>query len=610
MSVTIPESMKCIDEYAFGFITNEKLVEVINYSDVPLDNEYYICNFAKYTKDIHQGESKLDAVGDYIFYSHDGVNYLMGYTGAEKNITLPESYGGEPYEIYNYAFAYNNIIESVVIPYGVTAIGEKAFEGCKSLKNVEESIDDYTFCVSDSSVSSNKQKEGVEQDGFLFREVEGKIYLVGYIGSETRLTLPESFGGKKYDIYNEAFWDMRDITEVIIPEGVTQIWGSAFKGCSSLVKVTLPESVTYMSVGVFAGCSSLEEITIPSGITEINNHTFDGCTELSRVRLHDNITLINQDAFYNCSSLRHIVLPWDLTDIRDRVFEGCGELSGILIPKFVNHIGARTFNGCTNMTNIAVLEKNEYFESVDGVLYLDSKLKQYPLGKRDESFTVPEEIEIIGDRAFAYSPYLKNVIISNSVTTVKDYAFYKCSALESVTLGNSVNTIGEGVFNGCKSLESIELPDSLNTIGARAFSNCESLSSITVGEGNPWYKSIDGNLYSKNGKTLIQYATGKTDKSFTVPDSVTALRDKAFADCTFLETVVIGKNVTTIGYYTFSLCYNMKQVIFANTEGWWTDDHPDHYWGIEIPKEVLSDPYEAARALLFHDYGDDWYYFG
>jgi uncharacterized repeat protein (TIGR02543 family) len=89
--------------------------------------------------------------------------------------------------------------------------------------------------------------------------------------------------------------------------------------------------------------------------------------------------------------------------------------------------------------------------------------------------------------------------------------------------GKMVTSIGESAFAFCSSLTSITIPNSVTSIGDGAFRGCSSLTSINVGEDNTEYCSIDGNLYSKDGSTLIQYAIGKTASSFTIPNSVTSM---------------------------------------------------------------------------------------
>lgn len=78
----------------------------------------------------------LVEVGNFIFYDDGEKHYLYGYSGIDRDVTLPESYNGKKYEINEYAFMSCSSIKTVTIPSGVTKIGAMAFEYCSSLEAV------------------------------------------------------------------------------------------------------------------------------------------------------------------------------------------------------------------------------------------------------------------------------------------------------------------------------------------------------------------------------------------------------------------------------------------------------------------------------------------
>ena len=241
--------------------------------------------------------------------------------------------------------------------------------------------------------------------------------------------------------------------------------------------------------------------------------------------------------------------------LRDSVTE-------ITIPSGVTSIEESTFLYCKNLTAITIDQGNSTYRDIDGSLYTkDGKaLLKYPIGKSDTSFTLPEGVATIGKYAFGNCSALTSINIPDSVTSIGDDAFSNCYALTSINIPAGVTSIGSWAFSSCKSITGIDIPDSVASIGKRAFRGCTSLESITVHPENQSYASKDGSLYTKDGKTLIQYAIGKTDASFAIPDGITRIDDNAFYDCEILDSIVIPDSVTSIGDDAFRYCSALTSI--------------------------------------------------
>lgn len=225
------------------------------------------------------------------------------------------------------------------------------------------------------------------------------------------------------------------------------------------------------------------------------------------VSIPDTVERIGDSAFYNCQSLETVIIPSSVSEI-----------------SYDNP----AFSRCISLKNIIVDEDNADFVSVDGVLYSKdlSILYQYPVAKPNTEFAIPDTVEAIG-------PY---------------------------------------AFSGCKSIVSIYVPQSVKIMGRVSFAyecdvfhNCESLTDITVNVNNGYYKSIDGNLYTKDSKSLLQYANGKQEAEFTVPDYVENIGSYAFADSKNLKNVIIPASVVFIEGNAFENCASLEEaVIYAS----------------------------------------------
>ena len=285
----------------------------------------------------------------------------------------------------------------------------------------------------------------------------------------------------------------------------------------------------------------------------------------------ESVETISASAFKGCSSLTSIEIPDSVITIGIWAFSGCDSLANVVIPDSVTSIGVGAFSGCHSLISIAVDENNIAYKDIDGNLYTkDGKtLVQYAIGKTDTTFIIPDGVEIIEYEAFYDCDSLASVAIENSVKTIGSYAFSHCSSLESVVIGNSVETIDYSAFSYCDSLMSVVIGDSVSSIANDTFCNCSSLTSITVDENNTAYKDIGGNLYTKDGKTLVQCAIGKADTSFMIPEGVETIGYYAFDNCDSLTSIVIPDSVTKIGFYAFSGLSDLTDVYYTGTEEEW-----------------------------------------
>ena len=176
-------------------------------------------------------------------------------------------------------------------------------------------------------------------DGYYVR-----FYVYG-LTNMTTATIHDTYQGEKVvGLRGNTFSNMPFLSEVTLPDSITEIRGQAFKNCRSLESVTLPEHLTYLGGEAFYHCSSLEEVNLPAGLTEIRGNTFEECSSLLRIEIPDNVTRIGGHAFYGNTSLEEVVISPDskLQQIGSSAFRCCDSLREITLPRGVS-VNERAF---------------------------------------------------------------------------------------------------------------------------------------------------------------------------------------------------------------------------------------------------------------------------
>ncbi len=391
----------------------------------------------------------------------------------------------------------------VVIPDGVTSIGEFAFTNSFNLNSVT---------IPDSVTK-------VAQRAFWNCRDLGAV----------------SFPDGLVEIGTQAFELCTSLTSVSFPDSLIKIGSSAFKECSSLTDIVIPDSVTQIGNDAFACCSNLVSVTLSDNITTIPEGAFWGCINLPDVTIPDGVTAIERDSFRKCEALIEITIPNGVTHIGYDAFSGCNSLSSITIPDNVKEIQPRAFTASANLKEICVSPGNSFYAEKDGVLFTNDMktLLQYPMGKSEKSYTIPNGVKIIGTDAFpSHNKNLTSIIIPEGVITIGEGSFSGLN-LTSVNLPNSITTIGGGAFSSCELLNDVTIPDRVTTIESNTFGGCSSFSNIII------------------------------------PDNVTSIGNSAFGHCTNLISITIPNKVTTIEYAAFDECGKLKDVYYGGTEKQW-----------------------------------------
>ena len=543
--ITIPSSVTSIGNYAFDSCTGIKVVtsKIAEPFEVNAFN-WELCNNAtlvvpegkisaykevsgwnSFAFTIEEGQTVYDVPVEqtddqgltYRLRQGDDNSIYYSVTGhTEKlkaDIVIPAELDGCPVRAIE-GWLFNNCtdISSITFPNNELVIGEFAFNGCNSITTITflgskaivgngafqgcYGLNDLKIYVLDAAEFCNNQILGAfdnpigYSDGNTWKEKYFTLHLI-----------------EKDDAGNE-----NEITDYVIPEGVTSIGKAAFKGYIDLSSITIPNSVTEIGDDAFQGCTGLSSVTIPNSVTSIGNDVFRYCTLLSSVKLGKNVRSIGDYAFFGCTSLESITLPKKLESIGDNAFSGeysssdyryhgC-PLTSISIPGSVKTIGNGAFAYCYNLVLVSfgTVEDEE-----DGGL--TSIGDEAFLGCAFTSITLPNSVTTIGRRAFADNNKLTTAVLGDALKEIKDQTFDNCGALTSVTIPDGVTSIGERAFRWCYQLTSVIIPQSLISMGENVFEGCP-LKSIDLPDG---ITAIPANLFQNNDLEYIKL--GKNVKS-------------------------------------------------------------------------------------------------
>ena len=453
-------------------------------------------------------------------------------------------------------------LTSITIGSGVTNIGEDAFYKCTGLTSIYYTGDVAGWCEISGLDKLMSSSRTLYIGG---NKIEGELIIpdgVTSIGNSafrgcsglTSITIPDSVTS----IGNSAFSGCSGLTSITIPDSVTRIGESAFYGCSSLESITIPfvGGGYYSYEKVFGYIFGYRESssTVSGAINQYDNFWYYIPTSLKTVVIGDGATSIPNNAFYNCTELTSVTIPDSVTSIGEDAFNECTGLTSITIGSGVTNIGEDAFYKCTGLTSIYYTGDVAGWCGISGLHKLMSSSRTLYIGgnKIEGELIIPDGVTSIGSFAFSGCTGLTSVTIGNSVTSIGQYAFYGCRGLTSITIPDSVTRIGESAFDGCSSLKSVTIGSGVTSIGKSAFENCSSLTSIIIPDG---VKSI--------GYSAFKNCTGLT--SITIPDSVTSIDSFAFSGCTGLTSVTIGNSVTSIGYSAFYCCTGLTSVTIGNS---------------------------------------------
>ena len=466
----------------------------------------------------------------------DGICYNLINKGLLAEVTAnPNRYSGD-----------------VVIPssvsyegseYMVTSIGSEAFSRCSDMTSL--TIPVSVTKIGGGAFGGNKNLSALHISDL-------KVWCSIPFDNPTANPLAEA---------HHLYLNGEEITELVIPQGITSISEYAFTGCSALTSLQIPESVTKIGVGAFEACSSLVSLTLPGSLDIISAFLFKSCKSLTSVVLPEGVKNIGLYAFQDCSSLVSVTLPSSITGVDQFSFEGCKELKDVYchakeVPFIADNALKDSYPEYITLhvpeESIDAYKATEVWKDFKEIIDLDSKSSDASTGMSSDAVNLNGLFyKLIGKGLVAEvisdpegSKYSGDVVIPSSVS-------YEGSEY-------TVTSIGSEAFSRCSDMTSLTIPVSVTKIGGGAFGGNKNLSALHISDLKVWCSiPFDNPTANPLAEAHHLYLNGEEITELVIPQGITSISEYAFTGCSALTSLQIPESVTKIGVGAFEACSSL-----------------------------------------------------
>ena len=175
---------------------------------------------------------------------------------------------------------------------------------------------------------------------------------------------------------------------------------------------------------------------------------------------------------------------------------------------------------------------------------------------------LPDSLIHLGNGCFGESSITTNdngVYYVGKYITGSDGRYFDTYSIKEGTV-----SIADNAFGDQEEMTKITIPKSLKSVGNEFLEYCPSLSCIEVDNDSDYFKTVDGSLFSKDGKKLIRYAIGKENSEYTIPNGVEEIGDNAFMHCNNLHFITTPDTLKNINNSAFKNCQYLYEINIPN----------------------------------------------
>ncbi len=534
---------------------------------------------------------------------------------AEKN-------AAEDFEIVDGVLRkYKGKSKSVVIPEGVTAIGNAAFTRPEIFEITDIKLPKSVISVSGAAFAIHENvKFEVDkgnpkyyvQDNCLIEAGSKKL-----VRGNSNSIIPEGI----LSIGEFAFSYCKNLKPPLIPNSVTSVGRRAFYSCEGLTSLALPEFLRSIGDEAFWSCKNLKKLNIPMRVADIGVNPFLECEQI-KVEVD-----INNQSFYTeggclierkskrlISGCSGSVIPSGIETIGAQAFWGCSSLAKIIIPNSVRSIESLAFYGCplksVSLPDGCKCENNsfprgcEVSKAVPTLSPAEAKrLREEEARKAAEAKRLEEERikreavdrvrEAAENRRFAEAQkkaeaeaaerkrnaiqdLMKRAMEADrekkeeEACRLEEEKRKKEAAKKASPTSTPDLVISDGVLKKYNGVDyTVSIPDGIKKIGNNAFQNCKNLRSVTMPEsvteiGDLAFESCQGLKLihlSKNIKAIgtAAFANCTSLTEFEIPKGLRSLSPHVFSGMS-IKSIMIPEHITEIGNNAFSNCKLLKSI--------------------------------------------------
>lgn len=492
-----------------------------------------------------------------------------------QRITIPSKviYDGEEYEVMfirDGAFEDCDNLTSIILPDSLRMISSSTFRGCYDKIKEIYLPDNLLLSTSAMDCLSNLQRYLVSDKNKYHSAIDGVLF-----NKEKNMILrfPKGRGGA-YSIPNgvsciggHAFKDCIKLTSIDIPGSVKSIGGYAFYECKGLSNINISDGVEKIELRAFDGVENCEKLYIPKSVRDIGSYAFDHIEKLKEfIVSEDNMHYSSENGvLFNKNKTELIRCPQGKTDtytipnsveyLTKGAFSSCS-LDSINLPSNLEfrEIGRGVFMFCEKLSSISIPE---------GVIAIDNMAF---LGcEKLVSVNLPNSLEIIGEESFAQCNSLEQIYIPANVREIDPIAFYSDNIKKFIVSedNETYSSTDDGMLLNKSKTKLLNIPSAKRVCYVPAYikeivASGDLLDSFVVSEENENYSSIDGVLFDKMKKVLIE-CPGKKTGCYTIPDGVNEISEYAF-DRSKLKSITIPASVFSIEDRAIYYCKKLEAV--------------------------------------------------